>query len=149
MLPKVALGNSTTNIRIFQWPTLSQTLPPEWKKTGVVLKWTLHGLYRQPCRATWATYFRDLHKKEGVNTWPDFESTFFSFLQRAASRHAGPLNRCKVSSHTHPTLLSHWVQTAFVTSTQQGFSLASVSTQHSTWLAASTTNQFLFARGIS
>lgn len=42
----------------------------------------------------------------------------------------GPLNCCKVSSHTHPTLLSHWVQTAFVTSTQQGFPLALVSTQH-------------------
>lgn len=49
----------------------------------------------------------------------------------AASQHcsAGPLNCCKVSSHTHLTLLSHWVQPAFVTSTQQGFPLASVSTQ--------------------
>lgn len=49
----------------------------------------------------------------------------------ASSQHcsAGPLNGCKVSSHTHLTLLSHWVQTAFVTSTQHGFPLASVYTQ--------------------
>lgn len=48
----------------------------------------------------------------------------------ASSQHcrAGPLNCCKVSSHTHLTLLSHWVQTAFVTSTQQGFPLASIYT---------------------
>lgn len=57
----------------------------------------------------------------------------------ASSQHCstGPLNCCKVSSHTHQTLLSHWVQTAFVTSTQQGFPLASIYTHAlSGWLPA-------------
>lgn len=121
---------------------------------GVVLEWTLLALYQQPGRTTWATYFHDLNKRQGVNTWPGLRSAYFSFLCRAASgaranthmhslthtqthTYTGPLNLCKVSSHTHPTLLSHWVQAAFVTSTQQDFSLASVSTEQSTgWLPA-------------
>ena len=88
-------------------------------------------LNRSPAERPGPHTSRDLRKREGGNAWPDLGSAFFSFLQRAASWRAGPLNRCKVSSHTHPTLLSHWVQTAFVTSTQQGFSLAPVLTQPS------------------
>lgn len=84
---------------------------------------------------------------EGVNTWAVFKYIFHLPLEGLKSA-CWPFKALQ-SNISHPTLLSHWVQTAFVTSTQQGFSLASVSTRHSTWLAASTTNQFLFARSLS
>lgn len=66
----------------------------------------------------------------GTKGWAWTLGLYLKVHFSAPSQHcnAGPLNFCKVSSHMHLTLLSHWVQTAFVTSTQQGFPLASIYT---------------------
>lgn len=82
----------------------------------------------------WATYFPTGTRGR---VWTLGQCLKVHFLASSQHGSAGPLNCCKMSSHTHLTLLSHWVQTAFVTSTQQGFPLASVYTQASDgWLPA-------------
>lgn len=126
---KLALGVSTTNIHISRRPTPRQkcTLSEVKKVCSTLMDSALPlptTTSEQPGPHTWVIC---TSKREC--TLGPIPKMLFS----ASSEHCntGPLNCSKVSSHTHPTLLSHWVQTAFVTSTQQGFPLALVSTQHS------------------
>lgn len=92
------------------WRVLSKTRLKNNRRSSAQLHCWHNQTENQPGPHT----LHDLSKMERIECMLDFFRPFSpaAFL-KAGYMHAGPLNCCKVSSHTHTTLLSHWVQGFF------------------------------------